>query len=188
MTWIDVDRQPEALALDDTLVMALGNFVRWVVGENLPIVRGWTNAVSRPPKSYVLITPMSATWQSTTYRMYTPPEDIAQKGQLRVWRSMRRRVQVDLYGPQAEVHARACATLFQDLTGCSFLKQYDLTPLTVTDPQQLTLAVGNEQAQPRWMFECDIQAGERFSTVQLHLDFFDAVNFQQYDCLQLMQE
>ena len=188
MAWIDVNQQPQALALDDTLVMALGNFVRWVVAEDIPVVRGWTNAVSRPAGPYVLITPVGATWQSTTARLYTPPEEIADKGQLKVWRSMRRSVQLDLYGPQAEAQARACATLFQDLTGCDFLKQYDLTPLTVTDPQELTLAVGNEQAQPRWMFECDIQAGERFATVEIHLDFFDSVNVKQYNCLQLMQE
>lgn len=93
-----------------------------------------------------------------------------------VARSMSRRVQVDFYGPDAQAQAQAVATLAQDMTGCDFFKPYGLTPLTVTDPQELTGMAGNEQAEPRWMLELELQPGPEFAGVTVELDFFDNVN------------
>ena len=174
MAGLDTDMQPAVTPLDAALVKAVGDFCRWCVGAELPIVRGWTNAVSRPSSAYIVVTPFSATWQATTSRSYSPGED--GRGRVTVARSMSRRVQVDFYGPDAQAQAQAVATLAQDMTGCCFLKTYNLTPLTATDPQELTGMAGNEQAEPRWMLELEIQPGPEFAGVTVELDFFDNVN------------
>lgn len=168
------DAQPAVTPLDAALVQAVGDFCRWCAGENLPVLRGWTNTVSRPPSAYIVITPFSTTWASTTTRSYSPGDD--NQGQLVVARSLSRRVQVDFYGPNAQAQAQAAATLAQDLTGCEFFAPYALTPLTVTDPQELTAAVGNEQAEPRWMIELEMQPGPEFAGVTVELEFFNNVN------------
>lgn len=175
MAWVDTTVRPETVSLDDKLVQAIGDFVRWCVGEQLPIVRGWTNAVSRPASPYVMVTPMGLSWNATTTRTYTPDEDDLQRGKLAVGRSLSRRVQVDLYGPEAEQWARTVAVLFRDLTGCDFLQGYSLAPLTVSEPQELTEARGNEQAEPRWMLDLTIQATGDFASVTVELDFFNNV-------------
>lgn len=174
MAGLDTGTQPVVTPLDAALVQAVGDFCRWCVGADLPVVRGWTNAVSRPRASYVVVTPFGTTWQSTTTRTYTPGADAT--GKLTVARSLSRRVQVDFYGPDAQALAQAVATLAQDLAGCTFFAPYALTPLTVTDPQELTGMAGNEQAEPRWMLELELQPGPEFSDVTVELDFFDNVN------------
>lgn len=174
MAGLDRGVQPAVTPLDVALVRAVGDFCRWCVGAELPIVRGWTNAVSRPPGAYVVVTPFGAAWHATTARRYVPGD--AGRGQLVVTRSMSRRVQVDFYGPDAQAQAQAVATLAQDMTGCECLKPYGITPLTVSDPQELTAAEGNEQAQPRWMVEITLQPGPEFTDVTVELDFFDNVN------------
>ena len=90
-----------------------------------------------------------------------------------VARSLSRRVQVDFFGPEAQVLAQAVATLAQDMTGCDFFMPYNLTPLTASDPKELTGMVGSEQAQPRWMVEITLQPGPEFSNVTVELDYFD---------------
>ena len=174
MAGLDVRSAPVVTPLDKALVQAVGDFCRWAAGADMPIQRGWANAVSRPRDSYVVVTPFGTTWQSTTTRSYTPGADGT--GKLAVARSMSRRVQVDFYGPDAQAQAQAVATLAQDMTGCDFFKPYALTPLTVTDPQELTGMAGNEQAEPRWMLEMELQPGPEFSGVTVELDFFDNVN------------
>ena len=174
MAGLDTGTQPVVTPLDAALVQAVGDFCRWAAGAGLPVVRGWTNAVSRPRDSYVVVTPFGTTWQSTTTRTYAPGADGT--GKLAVARSLSRRVQVDFYGPDAQAQAQAVATLAQDMTGCDFFKPYGLTPLTVTDPQELTGMVGSEQAQPRWMVEITLQPGPEFTGVSVDLDFFDNVN------------
>lgn len=174
MAGLDTGTQPVVTPLDAALVQAVGDFCRWCVGPGLPVVRGWTNAVSRPRDSYVVVTPFGTTWQSTTTRSYTPGADGT--GKLAVARSLSRRVQVDFYGPDAQALAQAVATLAQDLAGCTFFAPYALTPLMVTDPQELTGMVGSEQAQPRWMVEITLQPGPEFTGVSVDLDFFDNVN------------
>lgn len=174
MAGLDTGTQPVVTPLDAALVQAVGDFCRWCVGADLPVARGWTNAVSRPQSGYMVVTPFGSTWQSTTTRTYTPGTDGT--GTLAVARSMSRRVQVDFYGPDAQAQAQAVATLAQDMTGCDFFKPYALTPLTVTDPQELTGMAGNEQAEPRWMVEITLQPGPEFTGVSVDLDFFDNVN------------
>lgn len=174
MAGLDTDTQPVVTPLDAALVKAVGDFCRWCAGAGLPVVRGWTNAVNRPPGAHIVVTPFSATWHATTSRSYSPGED--GRGRVTVARSMSRRVQVDFYGPDAQAQAQAVATLAQDMTGCDFLKPYALTPLTVTDPQELTGMAGNEQAEPRWMLELELQPGPEFAGVTVELDFFDNVN------------
>lgn len=173
MAGLDTETQPVVTPLDVVLVKAVGNFCRWCVGARIPIMRGWTNAVSRPPSAYIVITPFSATWNATTIHSYSPGED--GRGTGTVMRSMSRRVQVDFFGPNAQAQAHAVATLAQDMMGCEFFAPYALAPLSVTDPQELTAAAGNEQAEPRWMIELEIQPGPDFSGVTVELDFFDNV-------------
>lgn len=174
MAGLDVRSVPVITPLDKALVQAVGDFCRWATGADMPIQRGWANAVSRPRDSYVVVTPFGTTWQSTTTRTYVPGADGT--GKLAVARSMSRRVQVDFYGPDAQAQAQAVATLAQDLAGCTFFAPYALTPLMVTDPQELTGMAGNEQAEPRWMLELELQPGPEFSDVTVELDFFDNVN------------
>lgn len=174
MAGLDTGTQPVVTPLDAALVQAVGDFCRWCVGAGLPVVRGWTNAVSRPRDSYVVVTPFGTTWQSTTTRTYAPGADGT--GKLAVARSLSRRVQVDFYGPDAQAQAQAVATLAQDLAGCTFFAPYAVTPLMVTDPQELTGMAGNEQAEPRWMVEITLQPGPEFTGVSVDLDFFDNVN------------
>ena len=177
MAGIDTDTQPVVATLDDKLVQAVGDFVRWCVGEDLPIVRGWTNAVSRPKGAYVMVTPMSlSAWNATTTRTYTPDEDDATTGTATIGRSFSRTVQVDIYGPNAERDARTCAIIFQDLNGCDFFDSYSITPLMISVPQDLTAANGAEQAEPRWMLEMTVQPGAAFATADIRLDFFDNAN------------
>lgn len=177
MSHIDTNTQPVVTALDDKLVQAVGDFVRWCVGEELPIVRGWANAVSRPKGAYVMVTPMSlASWNATTTRSYAPDEDDNTKGTVRIGRSSSRTVQVDIYGPNAEADARACSIIFQDLTACDFFDSYSITPLTISVPQDMTSANGAEEAEKRWMFEMTVQPGADFASVAVRLDFFDTVD------------
>lgn len=185
MARLDRDTQPKTKSVETLVVSAIGDFVRWVVGEDIPVVRGWTNAASRPSGPYVLITPMSATWHSTTGRTYTPELDEqgnpTGKGTLCVGRSTSRRVQVDFYGPDSETWARTCALIFQDLSGCDFFKDRKLTPLTATAPQELTGMVGNEQAEPRWMLELEIQLSQELASSIVEYEFFDAVNISLHE-------
>lgn len=174
MAGLDVRSAPVVTPLDKALVQAVGDFCRWAAGADMPIQRGWANAVSRPRDGYVVVTPFGTTWQSTTTRTYAPGADGT--GTLAVARSLSRRVQVDFFGPDAQALAQAVATLAQDLAGCTFFAPYALTPLTVTDPQELTGMVGSEQAQPRWMVEITLQPGPEFTGVSVDLDFFDNVN------------
>ena len=180
MARLDKDTQPKTESVETLVVSAIGDFVRWCVGADIPIVRGWTNAVSRPASPYVLITPMGATWHSTTGRTYTPEVDesdvLTGKGTLQVVRSTSRRVQVDFYGPESETWARTCALIFQDLSGCDFFKGRKLAPLTVTAPQELTAMSGNEQAEPRWMLELEVQLSSELAGSVVEYEFFDAVN------------
>lgn len=180
MARLDKDTQPKTASVETLVVTAIGDFVHWCVGANVPVVRGWTNAVSRPASPYVLITPMGSTWHSTTGRVYTPEVDEAGnptgRGTLQVVRSTSRRVQVDFYGPDSEMWARTCALLFQDLSGCDFFKGRKLVPLTVTAPQELTGMVGNEQAEPRWMLELEVQLSSELASSTVEYEFFDAVN------------
>lgn len=172
MAFVDPDK-PVNAPLDTALVTAVGKFVQWCIGPNITIVRGWTNAVSRPRPPYVMITPMGQTWNSQTRRQYTPDTEDVTKGTLTVSRSLSRLVQLDFYGIEAQGMCQTVATLAQDLAGCSVLQDYGITPLYVSDPQELTFAEGNEQAMPRWMVELHIQPGPQFQDVAVRLDFFD---------------
>lgn len=174
--WPYDDVQPRSRNLDDALVMCVGDFCRWVVGGRLPIVRGWANAVSRPNEPYVMVTPFGTTHlaQSTTH--YLPDPDDAKTGTATVHRSMSRRVQCDFYGEDSERQARTVAMLFQNRVGASFLADRHLSPLTASNPQELTAANGAEQAEIRWMVELEIQPWPDFAAVDVHLDFFDEIN------------
>lgn len=180
MAGLDRDSQPRTTDVETLVVRGVGDFCRWCVGKDIPVVRGWTNAVSRPAGPYVLITPMSATWISQTRRSYVPDVDGENqptgRGTLNVNRSVSRKVQVDFYGPESERMARTAALLFQDLSGCDFFKGCGLVPLTVTAPQELTNMVGNEQAEPRWMLEFELQLLPELATSAVEYEFFDTVN------------
>lgn len=159
---------------EDVLVQCIGDFVRWCVGQDIPIVKGWVNAVARPSVPYVMITPMGTAYNSTTCREYTPNEDDITRGSVTVSRSTSQKVQVDLYGSQAETWARTVANLFADMTGADFLAQTDVTPLSVSIPQDLTFIDGAEQAEPRWMTELEVQLSPTFASTKVELDFFES--------------
>ncbi len=159
---------------EDVLVQCIGDFVRWCVGQDIPIVRGWVNAVARPVSPYVMVTPMGTAYNSTTCREYIPDEADITKGTATVSRSISQKVQVDLYGAQAETWARTVANLFADMTGADFLSGTDVTPLSVSTPQDLTFINGAEQAEPRWMLELDVQLSPTFASTKVRLDFFES--------------
>lgn len=174
--WPHDDVQPQNQNLDDLLVRCIGDFCSWVVGQKLTVVRGWANAVSRRNEPYIMVTPFGTTFHAQSTRTYAQDEDDPTTGTATVHRSMSRRVQVDFYGPDAEQQARATAMLFQDSVGCSFLADYHLSPLTVSNPQELTAANGEEQAEIRWMLELEIQPWPDFASVVVNLDFITEVN------------
>lgn len=175
MSWMQ-NATPRAETLNDVLIRAFGDFCFWGTGERLEVVAGWVNAVARPKAPYVMVTPVSATWHATTSRKYTRNEEDPSKGALSVRRSMSRLIQLDFYGEPAETNARIVATLLQDLTGCDFLKPYDLVPLTASEPRDMTAAIGNEQAEYRWLVETEIQpVGDLANTLVPELDFFQNV-------------
>ena len=72
MAGLDVRSAPVVTPLDKALVQAVGDFCRWAAGADMPIQRGWANAVSRPRDGYVVVTPFGTTWQSTTTRTGMP--------------------------------------------------------------------------------------------------------------------
>lgn len=159
---------------DKTLVRALGDMIRHFLDQDIPIIMGWVNRVSRPAgPGYVLITPMSAAYHATTIHEYA--SDGAPSGPAHILRPKSRTVQLDFYGARAQAYAHAMATLLPDVTGCGFLASYGLTPLYVNDPQNLTGPQGNEQACARWMLEAVIQV---HAPVAVTLDYFQDVTLK----------
>lgn len=177
MAWIDT-LSPSMQPLDTALVRAAGDFCAWCVNDSVPVVRGWTNAVSRPPSGYIVITPLSTKFHSTSIRTYTPDAENELTGTASVRRGTSRIVQIDCYGPSSQVQALIIATLAVDLFGCDYFRKYDLTPLTVTEPREMTGPVGNKQAEPRWMMELELQPGTQFTAAVLNMDFFNAITLR----------
>ena len=182
MVRIDKDTPAETQAFEDVLVQCIGDFLRWCVGKDIPIIKGWVNGVARPSEPYAMITPLGLSINATTCREYSPDEEDESKGTVTVSQSTSQKVQVDLFGAPAETWARTCAYLFADMTGANFLAQTEITPLTVSVPQNLTFINGAEQAEPRWMLELDVQLSPAFASTKVALDFFNSVQVLPRDC------
>lgn len=179
MAWVDNASSPTMQALDAAIVQAVGNFCSWCTNKTFPVVRGWTNAVSRPISSYIVITPLSAKYHRTNLRTYTPDANDMLTGSVSIERGTSRIVQIDCCGQGAQTAATTISTLAVDLFGCDYFKGYDLTPLTVTDPREMTGPVGNKQAESRWMIELEMQAGQQFTAVVINnIDFFNTITLR----------
>lgn len=155
---------------DSHVFAALRTFlVRDVLPAGVEALQTQQNRVPQPTgKHYVMMTPASRTFMSSSYRSYRPADDQAD-----ISRSTSVTIQLDFYGPESSDHAQRFATLFRDDYAYGKFAGTGVTPLYCDDGSQMPLTNGEKQYEARWMLQTVLQVTPVVSTAMQFADTVD---------------
>lgn len=147
------------ISLDD-LYTAMGNFIQLVLGTDIPVVQGQSNAVASPPVATDGGTPPSGFVQMQAFidkRTTTNQNTYDPVNQLQASQSNTQvEVQLDFYGPLSMNWAKMVSTLLRDEYGCTNLAP-SCQPLWADEAIQSALVDGEEQYEERWTLRSYVQ-------------------------------
>lgn len=145
-------------ATDAQLMTALGNLLQLVTG--MEVTQGQLNRVPEPkPDGFITMTSAARVQLSTTIHENMPADN-----RIRVSRSTRCDMQINVYGKLATDMAQIITTLFRDDFGYQFFAPYGMEPLYCDDGRQMPLVNGEFQYQQRWLILASIQVNPGVST------------------------
>lgn len=128
------------------------------------VVQGFTNRVSTPKGSFVVMSGLVKRNLSTNMKTFTSPVTPSTVGELRNTKSLEYTVQLDVYGPASGDDSTVLTTAFTNDAAWSFFNNLvpGLAPLFMEDPRQSPIVTGEQQYDQRW-------------TLVAHLNFMPSI-------------
>lgn len=127
-----------------------------------PIVQGYQNG-SPLPKDAIVITFITETdLDQLAYSYETNKDNISQT--VTVQTAVKAMMQVDCYGDSGQARARKIATLFKNPFACERLESCQ--PLDYRPPKNLQFINEQQEYEPRWMVEIDMQYSPHYTYQQ----------------------
>lgn len=152
---------------EDQIFTALRNWIlTCVAGE---IVQGWTNRVSTPRGSFIVMSGLVKQILSSNTRLYEAPVDPDPTGFQINMQSIDYHIQLDVYGPSSGDDAAILNTAFHSDRAYPFFAQQQppgIAPLYMEDPKQSPIVDGEQQYDQRWTLVIHLQYKPAITDVQ----------------------
>lgn len=157
---------------ESALYQALGDYLRGLFSD-AGIERTQQNQVPMPQGNFITMTGIDVTGLSTAVVAYSAPAQ-AGEGFQHITRTTKWRCQLDFYGPHAADNAQVLATLFRSEFSVRLFRQGGglISPLYCSEPFNTTFPNGQQQYEPRWTLDIQMQINPVVTT---SLMFFDNV-------------
>lgn len=146
--------------LDQMYVEIRAMFLEWFT---CPIVQGYQNG-SPLPKDAIVITFITET--DLDQLAYSEDEDLTATTSepfkvITVQTAVKTMMQVDCYGDSGQARARKIATMFKNPYACERLQSCQ--PLDYRPPKNLQFVNEQQEYEPRWMVEIDMQYNPHYT-------------------------
>ncbi|HAF5679619.1 TPA: hypothetical protein G8N93_004242 [Salmonella enterica] len=157
---------------ESDLYQALGDYLRGLFPDT-GIERTQQNRLPMPLGDFITMTGIDATGLSTAVVAYSAPEQ-AGEGSQHITRTTKWRCQLDFFGPRAADSAQTLATVFRSEFSVQRFRQAGsiITPLYCSDPLNTTFINAQQQFEPRYTLDIQMQINPVVTTP---LMFFDNV-------------
>jgi len=145
----------------DAVVTALRAFILFALPTGVQVVEGQQNNVPLPNGRVVVMTPLMQTAMNVPTTHYSA-NTVGKRS------SVDWRVQLDVYGDNAEDAATMLATLLRSSVAFDWLADngYAIRPLYASDPQNMAFINDAMNYESRWMLEAHLNASPTISVPQ----------------------